>query len=171
MLLTTSNFISLLRAPLAFLFLIDNPTVRITVVLLAMLTDGLDGYLARKSKTVSSVGAILDPAMDKFFVCFVLAILFIEKKIQPWQIATMLSRDFFLCVFGLYLRLRKRWEKFKFRSIRWGKVTTVLQFFVLIGLCLGYTFPWPMFALFVVIGLLVFYELYQVTNESPAKAT
>src|SRR4051812_16390882 len=102
MFLTLSNLISLLRAPLALFFLIENTTVRIAVVLLAMITDGLDGYLARKSNTVSSVGAILDPAMDKFFVCFVLFILFIEKKIAPWQIGAMLSRDFFLCMFGLY---------------------------------------------------------------------
>ena len=33
-----------------------------------MFTDSIDGYIARRSKSVSRFGAILDPAMDKFFV-------------------------------------------------------------------------------------------------------
>lgn len=166
MLMSIPNLISLLRAPLALLFLVENTTFRVALVFLAMITDGIDGFIARKYNQKSSLGAALDPAMDKFFVFFVLLILFIEKKISLPQALTMHSRDFFLCLFGLYLRMKGRWKKFQFRSIRWGKVTTALQFLVLIALCLGKSISWPVFTLFVVIGLFAFFELYQMRNDT-----
>ena len=123
-----SNSLSLLRAPLAFLFLLENPTVRLLAIFLAMLTDSIDGYLARRSKTVTRFGAFLDPAMDKFFVVFCLGVLVSEGSIEVWQALTMISRDFALCFFGLYLSLSGLWQSYEFRAIRWGKITTALQF-------------------------------------------
>src|SRR5690349_15331577 len=126
-----SNSLSLLRAPLAFLYLLENPTIRLIAILLAMLTDSVDGYLARRSKTTTRFGAVLDPAMDKFFVVFCLGILLSENRLEVWQLLTMISRDFALCLFGLYLSLSGLWQSYEFRAIRWGKITTALQFIVL----------------------------------------
>src|SRR5690348_3310287 len=131
-----SNSLSLLRAPLALVFLLENPMLRIMAILLAMLTDSIDGYLARRSKTTSRFGAVLDPTMDKFFVFFALGALFIEHKIELWQALMMVSRDFALCLFGLYLSLSGLWQTYEFRSIRWGKITTGLQFLILMGVTL-----------------------------------
>ncbi len=78
MILTPSNIISLLRGPLAFLFIIDNSLCRGIAIILAMLTDSLDGYLARRYQTTTRLGAILDPAMDKFFVCFITTIFYMK---------------------------------------------------------------------------------------------
>lgn len=164
--LSLSNGLSLLRAPLAFLFLIENTTFRIAAIILAMLTDSVDGYLARKRKAVTRFGAILDPAMDKFFVTFALTILVLEGKLEIWQASAMISRDFFLCVFGIYLSLAGYWESYQFRSIRWGKVTTALQFLILIGLTLGARFPTYMYPIFVVFGVLAFLELYKIKKTT-----
>lgn len=161
-----SNSLSLLRAPLAFLFLIDNPTVRIAAILLAMVTDGMDGYLARRSKTVTRFGAVLDPAMDKFFVVFCLGVLLWEGKIEVWQGLTMISRDFALCLFGLYLSLSGLWQSYEFRSIRWGKVTTAMQFVVLIAVTLGFL-PSPyLYGAFVLFALLALIELFQFKKSA-----
>lgn len=154
-----SNGLTLLRAPLAFLFLLENPIVRITAILLAMLTDSVDGYLARKWKETSKLGAILDPLMDKFFVFFILGIFLIENKLAPWQACSMISRDFFLCIFATYLALSRNWQAFQFKSIRWGKITTALQFFVLIALTLSIAISPIIYGLFVVFGILAFIEL------------
>lgn len=164
--LTASNSLSFIRAPLAFLFLQDNSTLRIIAIILAMITDTIDGYLARRSQSVSRFGAILDPAMDKFFVYFAMTVLFVESKLAPWEMAAMLSRDFFLCLYGLLMVATGRWKSVIFRAIRWGKATTALQFIVLIGLVLGVSFPWPIFASFVVMGWLAFMELFQI-REAP----
>lgn len=165
--LSASNSLSFIRAPLAFLFLQDNSTLRIIAILLAMITDSIDGYLARRSQSVSRFGAILDPTMDKFFVYFAMTVLFLESRIAPWEMAAMLSRDFFLCLYGILMVAAGRWKKIVFRAIRWGKVTTALQFVVLIGIVFGISFPWFVFACFIVMGWFAFLELFQI-RTSPA---
>ncbi len=165
--LTASNSLSFIRAPLAFLFLQESSTLRILAIILAMITDSIDGYLARRSQSVSRFGAILDPAMDKFFVYFAMSVLFIENQLAPWEMAAMLSRDFFLCLYGLLMVAARRWKTIVFRAIRWGKVTTALQFIVLIGLVLGIALPWYIYASFIVMGWLAFLELFQM-KTSPA---
>lgn len=157
--LSLSNSLSFLRGPLAFLFLVESTTCRVAAVILAMLTDCIDGYLARRRKRVTQFGAILDPAMDKFFVFFALTVLLIENRLDTWQALSMLSRDFFLCVFGLYLVSAGHWRTYKFKAIRWGKATTALQFLVLIGLTLGYRSPWYLYCTFILFGVLAFIEL------------
>ncbi len=165
--ITASNSLSFIRAPLAFLFLQDNSTLRIVAILLAMFTDSIDGYIARRNQSDSRFGAILDPAMDKFFVYFALAALFLEGKLAPWEVAAMLSRDAFLCLYGFIMLTTGRWKTIVFRAIRWGKITTALQFIVLIGIVLGASFPWVVFASFAVMGWLAFLELFQ-PRTSPA---
>ncbi len=158
--LSLSNGLSFLRAPLAFLFLVENVSFRIAAILLAMLTDSIDGYLARRRRAVTQFGTILDPAMDKFFVFFVLTVLMIEGRIEMWQSLAMISRDFFLCAFGIYLSLSGLWKTYSCKSIRWGKATTALQFITLIGLTLGFSFPSYFYCVFVLFGLLAFIELF-----------
>ena len=164
--LTASNSLSFVRAPLAFLFLQENPTLRLTAILLAMITDSVDGYLARRSQSVSRFGAILDPSMDKFFVYFAMTVLFLESKLGVFEMATMLSRDAFLCAYGLIMLATSRWKTVVFRAIRWGKVTTALQFIVLIAVVLGVSFPWYFFVMFVVMGWLAFLELFQIKTST-----
>ncbi len=157
--LNASNSLSFIRAPLAFLFLQESTALRIAAILLAMITDSIDGYLARRSRCVSRFGAILDPTMDKFFVYFAMTVFFLEHKLGPWEMAAMLSRDISLCLYGLFMLVTKRWKTIVFRAIRWGKATTALQFLVLIALVLGFPLPWYILALFVAMGWLAFLEL------------
>ena len=159
--LTTSNSLSFIRAPLALLFLSESPTLRIWAIILAMLTDSVDGYLARRNKSVTNFGVVLDPAMDKFFVYFAIGVLFSEGRMAPWEMAAMISRDFFLCVYGLLILAAGRWKSLEFRAIRWGKITTALQFTVLIGLVMGINLSWVVYTSFIAMGWLAFLELFQ----------
>ncbi len=159
-LFSLSNSLSFLRCPLAFLFLIDNTAVRVVAVILAMITDSVDGYFARKYQGITRFGAILDPAMDKFFVFFALTVCVLEKKLAPWQACTMISRDIALCTFGIYLALSGYWQSYQFRAIKWGKISTALQFFVLIAHILQITLPWYTYLLFVLFGTLALIELF-----------
>lgn len=157
-----SNTLSFLRAPLALLFLFDNINLRIIAILLSAFTDSIDGYFARISKSTSRFGAIFDPAMDKFFVYFVLSVMLLEGTILPWQALAMLSRDFFLCIFGVYLLLSSKWKGYVIRAIRWGKITTALQFTFLLGMTVHFVFPWYFFLSFILLGALAFLELRQM---------
>ncbi len=161
-----SNSLSLLRAPLAFLFLFESPIVRLIAIILAMLTDYVDGYLARKWHTTTRFGAVLDPAMDKFFVFFCLGVLLSEQKLLPLQGLMMISRDFALCLFGLYLSLSGLWQSYEFRAIRWGKITTALQFVVLIALTWGVPISGYLYGAFVVFAALALIELFQFKKSA-----
>ena len=155
-----SNSLSLIRAPLALLFLIESTTIRIIAIVLAMITDSIDGYVARRSKSASRFGAILDPAMDKFFVYFALTVFFLEGKLELWQALAMISRDFFLVFFAIYLFAVGALRNYEYRSIRFGKISTALQFLVLLGICFNIVFPAAVFLVFVLLGSLAFVELF-----------
>jgi CDP-diacylglycerol---glycerol-3-phosphate 3-phosphatidyltransferase len=161
--ITLSNGLSFARAPLALLFLQENTAIRIVAILLAMITDSIDGYIARRLRSTSQFGAILDPAMDKFFVYFVLTVLFLEGNIKLWEASTMLARDFGLFVFGLFLIITKNFKSFRYRSVRWGKVTTSMQFCVLIGLTLHMTFSWVIYVSFIIFGIMAFIEFLRLS--------
>ena len=163
--LNLPNSLSLLRASLALLFIVDNVVLRCVVILLAMLTDSVDGYLARRYRYTSKLGALLDPIMDKFFVYVVLSVLVFESQMEMWQAATMLTRDCFLFVFMLYLGITGNWRTFQLRSIRWGKVTTASQFCILLLLVLKFPFPSFLYFFFVLFGCLAFIELIQFARR------
>lgn len=156
---TISNILSFIRAPLALLFLLKNIPLRILAILFAMISDSIDGYFARKSNQISKFGAILDPAMDKFFVYFVLTILYLEGNLHLYEALMLLSRDFALIFYGISVILLRRWSSLKLRAIRWGKVTTAMQFIMLAGITLGYHFSLYLYLLFVVFGILALIEL------------
>ncbi len=168
--LTLSNGLSFIRAPLALLFLQENVSLRMWAVILAMITDSIDGYLARRSQSSSRFGAILDPTMDKFFVYFALTVLFLEEKVGALETVAFLSRDFSLCLYGTLMLTTRRWKTIEFRAIRWGKITTALQFVVLLGILVGISFPWPVFVLFPIMGWFAFLELYRRPIELTTEA-
>ena len=161
-----ANSLSLLRGPLALLFLVDSIPMRITAIFLAMFTDSIDGFLARRKAQTSQFGAILDPAMDKFFVFFVLSVLLAEQHLELWQACAFISRDFFLIFFGIYLGLSGHWNAYQCKAIRWGKISTALQFFVLFGLTLNFVFDWYVYCVFILLGTLAFIELCQVKKQA-----
>lgn len=160
-----SNGLSLLRAPLALLFLSHSIVFRLVAIVLAMFTDALDGFLARRLRSTTQLGAVLDPAMDKLFVFIALSVLLMENQFELWQAAAMITRDVFLCVFAIYLKVSGKWRAYQFRSIRWGKATTALQFLVLISLTIGLKIPSPVFFIFILFGLLAFVELFQLAKN------
>jgi CDP-diacylglycerol--glycerol-3-phosphate 3-phosphatidyltransferase len=158
--LTVPNLLSLMRIPLAFLFLQDNALYRAVAIGLALISDGLDGYYARKLKQISAVGAWLDPISDKLFVAVVLAVFFSEGRIEAWQVVTFLCRDLAILLFAIYLLCCGRLASYQVRAIWCGKIATVLQLVTLAVLTVGFTMPSPFYLLFILLGLLALLELY-----------
>jgi CDP-diacylglycerol--glycerol-3-phosphate 3-phosphatidyltransferase len=154
-----SNILSSLRGPLAFAFLSSDTTLRCFAIIAAMITDCLDGYFARRFRNSSQLGAVLDPLMDKFFVVFALTVFVLEGQLSPLSMCAMLCRDFAVILFGLYLHVTGDWVRYQFRAIWCGKVTTALQFFVLLALTFHESVPGWFFSLFVVLGAFALIEL------------
>ena len=84
---------------------------------------------------------------------------------SAWEAGAMLARDGFLCLYGLLMLCTSRWKNVVFRAIRWGKITTALQFIVLMGLTCHYPFPWLLYGLFLCLGILAFWELCSESRE------
>lgn len=165
--LTVPNFLTILRLPLALLFLKQNVISRVAVILLAMITDGLDGFIARRYSLSSKIGTLLDPLMDRFFVFFLIGILLQEGSITLLQATTLLCRDFAVLLFGLYLVCKGQLTTYRFRAIWCGKVTTFFQFIVFLAITLGISIPSWSYIIFVLLGALALLELY-LSKDSEA---
>ena len=62
----------LLILPIIYFISTGHETLALALFIIAGLTDYLDGFIARKTKTESSFGAFLDLLADKLLVCLVL---------------------------------------------------------------------------------------------------
>lgn len=165
---TVSNGLSALRIPLACLFLVESPIIRCWTIICAMMTDILDGYLARKYGQASQIGAALDPLTDKFFTLVAMGALLTEGRLLGWQMVALVSRDMAVVLFGFYLYLSGNWSRYRLRAIWFGKMTTALQFLVLIGLSLGFEVPFAAFASLIALGFLSLLELFRVIRPASA---
>ena len=157
--LTIPNILSFIRIPLALLFFQANPYIRAAAIILAMVSDGLDGFLARRYQISSRFGTVFDPVTDKFFGIFVLCVFIQEKQLSLLEAAAILSRDFAILLFGCYLLLTKSLPSYRFRALWCGKITTFLQFIVFLALTFQFTIPPSVFILFTVLGVFAFIEL------------
>lgn len=158
--LTIPNLITLLRLPLALVFLQENVLLRAVALLLAMASDALDGYIARRYSGTSRLGTLLDPLMDKFFVLFLLGIFYAEHRLSLWEAGMMLSRDLSVIIFGCYLVAKGRYKTYQFRAILCGKITTMFQFAVLLALTFGVEVPSTIYPMFIFLGFMALNELY-----------
>lgn len=90
-----------LAVPLMVWLLWDKPgpmegVVACVVFVVAMLSDVLDGYLARKWGLQSVMGAFLDPLADKLMVIATLVMLVAHGWVEPWMVVVLESRELFI---------------------------------------------------------------------------
>ena len=64
--------------------------------IIAGITDGLDGYLARKMNLTSKLGLYLDPIADKLLVSSVLITLTFYRQIPLWVTLILVGREFLI---------------------------------------------------------------------------
>ncbi len=125
---TVPNLVSTSRVLLAIGFLaIEAVPVRLALLAAASLTDFLDGWIARRTKAVSRIGALIDPIADRLFVLGVVASYVIGGQLAVWQAAAILFRDV-MSVIGWFVARRVSWLRpITFRARGIGKLVTVLQ--------------------------------------------
>jgi CDP-diacylglycerol---glycerol-3-phosphate 3-phosphatidyltransferase len=89
----------------------------------AMATDWVDGWLARRSGSSSAMGSLLDPVADKILVLSVLIVLLGEGVFTGWVVAAIVAREFL--VSGLRLAALERGVVLGARDL--GKLKTWTQ--------------------------------------------
>ena len=93
------------------------------VFILAALTDGLDGYVARRRKESSAFGKSFDPIADKILIGGALYSLFMLDKVSGWVVAVILAREVLITV----LRFQAQKKGLSVAAGIWGKVKTFAQ--------------------------------------------
>src|SRR5574341_823157 len=111
---TASTVFSLSRVfftlPIAYCLISDFPGHRwwaVGLILFAVATDFIDGYLARRFHQVTDFGKIIDPLADKFAVGIVATILWWLGEIPLWFLLVVLVRDILIFAGGMYIRKNK----------------------------------------------------------------
>jgi len=141
------NFLSLSRLPLAVgLFVciaVESWAVGLAIFTLAVFTDWLDGWWARRFGQLTAIGRSLDPLTDKVIIggAFIFLIPVPDANITPWIATVIISRE--LLITGLRGIVESSGKKF---GADWfGKLKTILQCATLIGVLLLLTLrpqPW-----------------------------
>jgi len=103
------------------------------VFIVAAVTDGLDGYIARKRKIITNFGKFLDPLADKLLIMVVLISLVQMARIQAWVAIVIISREF--AVTGL--RLVASLEGTVLAATKLAKVKTACQIVAMISIMLN----------------------------------
>ncbi len=124
--LTLANTISLLRAATAIpiIYTLNYPELRAVtagIVILAILSDALDGYFARKAGEVTHVGMWLDPIADFIVITSIVLFLVIMEIFPLWFFCFYIIRHFMIAVPALYF---VNTGQYILHSNWWGKWTT-----------------------------------------------
>lgn len=97
--LITATRLGLAGAVMVILAVSSSPAaawIALGVFLVAAWSDALDGYLARRLNCVSTVGAFLDPLVDKILAGVLLVFLAAHHPewVNPWLVILLLAREF-----------------------------------------------------------------------------
>ena len=96
----------------------------------AALTDGLDGYLARSRRSVTTFGKVMDPIADKLLVAAALISLVSLDRLAAWVAMVIIAREF--AVSGL--RIAAGAQGVVIPASALGKVKTVTQVAAILAL-------------------------------------
>jgi CDP-diacylglycerol--glycerol-3-phosphate 3-phosphatidyltransferase len=99
------------------------------VFAVAMATDQIDGWLARRWNQTSAFGSLVDPIADKVLVLAALVMLIGEDVAPAWMVAAIVAREFL--VSGLRLAAIERGIVIAARDL--GKVKTWAQALAVVG--------------------------------------
>lgn len=126
--LTVANVITACRLALTVAFLVlfvqgTNRVLALSFYAIAAVTDFLDGQVARRTQTVSWLGKVMDPIMDRVLLFTGVVGLMATGELPIWVAVFVIGRDTYL-FFGA-LRVRK-YRKRPIDVVYIGKVTTAL---------------------------------------------
>jgi cardiolipin synthase (CMP-forming) len=183
---TLPNLITLLRLAALPFFLVSISDGRFDIALaifvVAGISDGVDGYLARHFDMKSALGAYLDPIADKLLLISSYLFLAIPSyparvKVPVWLAVMVLSRDFLLLLVALLMILTV--GKRAFPPSWAGKVTTVTQILTVLFVLCANVWNWPRPIMLIAFGATAtttvisgFGYVFRVARESaPAPAS
>ncbi len=157
MILTIPNLLTFLRMALipvfASLLFYGNSRIALVVFVIAGISDGVDGFLARRFKQESELGTIIDPIADKLLMTTAFIVLSLPGVLEPvrflpipfWVTAAVIGRDVLIVTVAAAINIITGFRGF--RPSWLGKLSTFVQVLavtlVLIAAVTGYSFYLP----------------------------
>jgi len=146
------------------------------VFILASITDGLDGYLARRRNQITTLGMLLDPLADKLMVtaAYIILVRYNPGIVPPWIAVIIIGREFL--VSGL--RSIAASEGFTIEASDIGKLKTVIQIVSVVAAILAHRWNyWIWFpnrngdGLIVAVHMIALWAIWWMTIVSIISAT
>lgn len=125
---TISNFITFTRLILTFVFLYlfitnENRYIALIIYAIAASTDWMDGQIARMTKTVSWLGKMMDPIVDRALLFTGVLGLVGRGELPIWVCLLIIGRDVYLAAGNMVVR---RYHKRPLDVVYTGKIATAL---------------------------------------------
>ena len=131
--------------------------VSLGIFVLAVVSDAVDGYIARKSKQVTKAGLVLDPLGDKLLLMSSFITLSLMSKLPLkfplWVTFIVISRDALILLGAVVIYIVK--QNIEVYPTRWGKLTTTFQMLSVIAVLMQFKFSpiiWTLAVIFTVIS-------------------
>ena len=118
------------------------------VFILASITDGIDGYLARRRGQITTMGMLLDPLADKLLIAaaFITLVQFNPALVPAWMAVVIIGREFL--VSGL--RSIAASEGFTIQASELGKFKMLVQIIAVVAVILARRWhQWPVFGIYI----------------------
>jgi len=135
------------------------------IFIAASITDGVDGYLARRRGQITTLGMLLDPLADKLMVAaaFILLVQYNPRVMHPWIAVLVIGREFL--VSGL--RSIAASEGFTIEASELGKLKTVTQIVAVVAAILNHRWDfWNFWGFPVGVHLIAVTAVYWMTIVS-----
>jgi CDP-diacylglycerol--glycerol-3-phosphate 3-phosphatidyltransferase len=140
------------------------------VFILASITDGLDGYLARRRHQITTLGMLLDPLADKLMVtaAYIILVAYNPRIVPPWIAVIIIGREFL--VSGL--RSIAASEGFTIEASEIGKLKTVIQIVSVVAAILAHRWDyWDWGGFIVAVHMIALWAIWWMTVVSIISAT
>lgn len=156
LLLTPAFVVSVIYRAESGVFLSNLPLI---IFLIAVITDAVDGFVARKYNEVTSFGILLDPLADKFLIiASFITFSFLTYgpaglRIPPWVLIIVLTRDLFILMGAAVIYMVFGYMEFK--PSMWGKATTLFQMLTIFSVLIGFNYAciiWTMAVVLTVVS-------------------
>lgn len=132
------NVITIARILLApftiWLIISEQYLFAFVAFIVAGISDGVDGFLAKRWGQVTVLGAYLDPLADKFLLVSIYVALGLREQLPPWLVILVVSRD--LLILGGLLLAWVIGRPMAVKPLIISKINTAAQL-LLAGVALG----------------------------------
>lgn len=123
-----------------------------SIFILAGLTDGVDGYIARARKEVSTLGKSFDPLADKILIILTLVVLANLGRVPSLAVWIIILREVMITI----LRHFAGKKGLTIAASPWGKAKTFFQIVAIAAIMFGKVFlPYSIYVLWIAVALTV----------------